>query len=237
MASSAEPGTILQERRNIIVLGKTGAGKSTVANTILGQEVFPVSTSVQSVTRRIRRGEAKFTAHNVEYNVKLIDTVGLFDTGAVTNTTTIEEIKTFFREKVTEGVHLVLFVFKEGRFTPEERDTFDFIIKKFSREISEISALVITNCELKSEKARQAIESEFRDVPTTKHIADFVKQGIYVVGFPKIEDIEEEFRPMMEQKVEADKNKLKMLVQSCDSEPKLAKEIFKDSFWDKCCVL
>ena len=39
---------VSQQRRNIVVLGKTGAGKSTVANQILGTNHFEVSTSTQS---------------------------------------------------------------------------------------------------------------------------------------------------------------------------------------------
>ena len=78
---------VSQQRRNIIVLGKTGAGKSTVANQILGTNHFEVSTSTQSVTRRVRNGEARLTVDGVDYNIKIIDTVGLFDTGSITKAT------------------------------------------------------------------------------------------------------------------------------------------------------
>lgn len=233
MASSV----IRRMRCNIVVLGKTGAGKSTVANSIVGQQLFEVGTSVRSVTRGIRNGEAKFTEDDVEYNIKLIDTVGLFDTGGKTNEQAIDEIKKHFQNRVPEGVNLILFVYREGRFTREEKDTFDFIIKKFSSEISEISALVITNCDTKSDRARENVKDEFCENTVTKPIADFVKKGIFVVGFPKLDDVDDEDKPRMEEKMEKDRKKLQALVRSCEGEPRLSKDLFSNSFWEKCHIL
>ena len=229
---------ILQQRRNIVVLGKTGAGKSTVANQILGTDIFEVSTSIQSVTRRIKNGEAKLTVDDVDYNIKIIDTVGLFDTGAITNNEIIRVIKTHFQQQVPEGVNLVLFVFKEGRFTKEEKETFDYIIAKFSKEISDISALVITNCELKSETAREKIIAEFRENVTTKPIAEFVKKGIFTVGFPNIEEIDDEdFKPKIQERIKKDKEVLQTFVRSCEDEPRLSQDLFSEGFWEKCTIL
>ena len=230
--------TIIQRKCNIVVLGKTGAGKSTVANSIAGTKLFGVRSSVKSVTRNVHDGMVKFVIEDTEYNIKLIDTVGLFDTGAISNNTIIQQLKEHFQNRVSDGVDLILFVFKEGRFTKEERATFDFIIKKFSDEISEISALVITNCDLKSETAREKIKTEFQSDPTTKPIADFVRKGIFVVGFPNLEEVEDEgIKACMQEKVERDREKLRSLVRTCEGEPKLARELFTDTFWERCRVL
>ena len=60
----------------MVLLGMTGAGKSTTGNIILGREAFRAEASPKSVT---------FTSENVEGNVfgidiTLTDTPGLFDT-------------------------------------------------------------------------------------------------------------------------------------------------------------
>ena len=229
---------ILQQRRNIVVLGKTGAGKSTVANQILGKKHFKVSTSTQSVTRRIKNGEARITVDDIDYNIKIIDTVGLFDTGSITNKQVIQLIKSHFQEKVPEGVNLVLFVFKEGRFTDEEKLAFEYVIAKFSKEISDISALVITNCELKCEKARERIIDEFKRNPKTKPFAEFAKKGIYTFGYPNIEEIDdEELRPIIQERIEKDREELQSFVRSCGDELRLSRELFAEEFWEKCNIL
>ena len=225
---------VQQQRRNIVVLGKTGAGKSTVANQILGSDQFKVSTSTQSVTRRVTDGEAKVNVGDIDYNIKIIDTIGLFDSGPVTNKQVIQSIKSHFQKKVPESVNLVMFVFREGRFTVEEKNAFEYIITKFSKEISDISALIITNCELKSAKTREKIVAEFRGNPTTKPFADFVKKGIFAVGFPNIEEIDdEELRPIIQERIKKDKEELQLFVRSCGDELRLSRELFTEDFWEK----
>lgn len=219
-------------RRNIVVLGKTGAGKSTVANHVAGQNLFEVSDSPASVTMRTNHEEIIFRgSHGVEYNFKVIDTVGVFD-HKKTNAAVIKDIKKYFRDKVQEGLSLILFVFKQGRFTPEEKAAFDFIIGHFKEHISQISALVITNCEQKSPAHRQRIVEEFRTHEQTKEIAQFMKKGIFCVGFPQIDEIDEEMRPSLEKRIKKDDEILHDLVYGC-GEMRLTKELFEPTIWEK----
>ena len=44
-------------RRNVVVVGKTGVGKSTVANKLVGDDVFKVAEELDGVTRTISHCE------------------------------------------------------------------------------------------------------------------------------------------------------------------------------------
>ena len=174
MASSSTTVKI----RNILVLGKTGSGKSTVANRILGRELFTAGVSVQAVTTKPCQQEAEFCdndSNDIRYNFKLIDTVGLFDPSGRRNKEIVRETKAFFRENVP-GLNLILFVYREGRFTQEEKQALDDITKQFQKNrIREISALVVTCCENYDVNERQKKEEELRQNPLTEAFCAFVQ--------------------------------------------------------------
>jgi len=74
--------------RSVIVLGKTGAGKSNFLNKLLNTEVFTVSPSVESVTSQIQFAQREVTfmtktSHTLQtttsYKLKCYDTPGIGD--------------------------------------------------------------------------------------------------------------------------------------------------------------
>ena len=219
------------EIRTVVVVGKTGAGKSTVANQILGREAFKVKNVASSVTSEVEDmcSLVYDESSNTRYNFRVIDTLGVFDT-SLKNDAVITKIKKFFQNEAPGGVNLVLFVFRKGRFTKEERETFDYIIKHFKKEISNYSALVLTNCDGQSDAANQQFRQSFED--EANDIADFMKKGIYMVGFPDLSNM----RPLIKEAMEVDiKEHAKMLQKEVMKASKkcLGKEMFEETFWEK----
>ena len=219
------------EKRNVVVVGKTGGGKSTVANKILGQVKFAVKNVAASVTLKV---EAHCCCLDDEssptvYSFKVIDTVGLFDT-KVTNVAAVKKMKNFFQNECPEGVNLVLFVCRKGRFTEEERSTFDYIMKHFRKQISDFSALVFTHCETESDSANQEFLISFEK--EASDIVSFMKKGIYMVGFPDVSKMKLRIKEAMEEEVKEQAEMLRKVVMRADKRC-LGKEMFEPTFWEK----
>ena len=185
MASSSQPSHVIHHR-NVVVVGKSGSGKSSVANNIAGQDLFKIGHTTESETTRQTHVAVDFRYDNVIYSLKIVDTVGLFDTerGKAGNQAIMDEIKRYFTEKFPEGINLVLFVFKKGNFSEEEKETFAFIISEFKKSVSAMSALVITHCDGMEDDEREDCIRDFRTAKVSCDIAGFMQKGIYTVGFP-----------------------------------------------------
>ena len=219
------------------MLGKAGVGKSTVCNSIVGSEKFAVSSGLDGVTKEVTHEEVEFTDSGVRYIVKVVDTVGLFDPASAkrskaANKKVIQNIKTYARETIPEGVSIILFVFKDGRYTPEESETFRSFFRNFGDDISEISALVMTGCEQFNEEARLKKMHDFRQNRKTDGVARFMGKGIHLVGFPDTSKMRPVFKDAYQEGIETDKRSLIRLIMDSE-EMRLSRELFEEKFWEK----
>jgi len=160
---------------NVSLLGKTGTGKSSLANLLMGRNDFEVGSGTKSCSVACKVMKTKISGSSIS----VMDTPGLKDTRTYTDEDVMEVIYGSLSSSFLK-IDKLVFVIRLGRFTEEEVEVLEKLMRFFGTEAEGNSLLVITGCEMIDFDNKEVVIQEFVD--NNPSVAGYVGNRIFLSG-------------------------------------------------------